>query len=84
MPGDPIAALFARFRGKLKPEAMEALKQSLGLSDAPLWEQYAQYLGQLARGEFGVSIAFHPTPVVDVMSTGFVWTLGPAGVSVDL
>ena len=36
MPGDPIAALFARFRGKLKPEAMEALKQSLGLSDAPL------------------------------------------------
>ena len=49
MPGDPIAALFARFRGKLKPEAMEALKQSLGLSDAPLLEQYVQYLGQLAR-----------------------------------
>ena len=82
MPGDPIAALFARFRGKLKPEAMEALKQSLGLSDAPLLEQYVQYLGQLIRGEFGVSIAFHPTPVVEVMSTGFVWTLGLAGVSV--
>lgn len=82
MPGDPAAALFARFRGKLKPEAMEALRASLGLGDAPLWEQYVGYLGQLVRGDFGVSIAFHPTPVSEVIATGFAWTIGLSGVAV--
>ena len=80
MPGDPASALFARFKGKLKPEAMEALKQSLGLTDDPLWTQYIDYLNMLSQGEFGVSIAYHPTPVVDVMSTGFIWTIGLSGV----
>ena len=82
MPGDPASALFARFKGKLKPEAMDALKQSLGLTDEPLWAQYLDYLGMLSRGEFGVSIAYHPTPVLDVMSTGFIWTIGLSGVAV--
>ena len=84
MPGDPVAALFARFKGKLRPEAMEALKKTLGLSDEPLWSQYLDYLQQLFAGDFGISIAFHPTPVVEVMSAGFVWTLGLSGVSVIL
>ena len=52
MPGDPASALFARFKGKLKPEAMAALKQSLGLTNDPLWTQYFDYLGMLSRGEF--------------------------------
>ena len=82
MPGDPASALFARFRGKLKPEAMEALKQSLGLTDASIWSQYLDYWSQLLRGDFGVSIAYHPTPVADVMATGFLWTLGLSGVAV--
>ena len=82
MPGDPASALFARFQGKLKPEALDALKKSLGLSDAPLIEQYVDYWQQLFSGQFGVSIAFHPTPVIDVMSTGFVWTLGLCGIAV--
>ena len=82
MPGDPASALFARFKGKLKPEAMEALKQSLGLNDDPLWMQYIDYLGQIASGNFGLSIAFHPEPVAGVISTGFIWTIGLCGVAV--
>ena len=55
MPGDPATVMFARLQGKLKPEALEALKESLGFSDASLWEQYVQYLSALSRGDLGVS-----------------------------
>ncbi|MCC7144004.1 MAG: ABC transporter permease, partial [Candidatus Eisenbacteria bacterium] len=30
MPGDPATALFARFRGRLGPEALEALRETFG------------------------------------------------------
>ena len=40
MPGDPAAIIFARFRGKLKPEAMNALRETFGLTDEPLLGQY--------------------------------------------
>ena len=30
MPGDPVSIMFARFKGKLKPESIEALKQTIG------------------------------------------------------
>jgi hypothetical protein len=29
--------MFARFKGKLEPEALEVMKEGFGLSDAPLW-----------------------------------------------
>ena len=61
---------------------MEALKQSLALNDDPLWMQYIDYLGQIASGNFGLSIAFHPEPVAGVISTGFIWTIGLCGVAV--
>ena len=48
MPGDPAIALFARFRGRLGPEAMQALRETFGLTDAPLWSQYLTYLGHVA------------------------------------
>ena len=35
MPSDPATVLFARFQGRLKPEALEALKQTFGINDAP-------------------------------------------------
>lgn len=81
MPGDPASTLFARFKGRLKPEAMEALKESLGLTDAPLWEQYFSYWAQLLSGDFGISIMYHPKPVVEVMSIGYAWTLGLGGMA---
>ena len=40
MPGDPASIIFARFRGKLKPETIEAMRQSFGLTDDPLIIQY--------------------------------------------
>ena len=82
MPGDPATALFARFRGRMSPEALEALRQTFGLTRAPLLEQYATYLAHVFRGDFGVSVAYFPSPVSEVIGTGLVWTLFLAGTAV--
>ena len=57
MPGDPVSRMVARLQGQLRPDQIEALKESFGLSDAPLWEQYLRYLGQLFTGNLGFSIS---------------------------
>ena len=82
MPGDPATALFARFRGRLAPEAMSALRETFGLTDAPLMSQYVTYLGHVLRGDFGVSVAYFPSPVSQVIGTGLVWTIFLAGTAV--
>lgn len=81
-PGDPASTVFARFQGQVTPEALEALKKTFGFTNAPLYQQYLTYLNQLVHGELGLSIAFFPSPVVDVIATGFKWTLLLAGSAV--
>ena len=44
MPGDPASIIFARFKGKLKPEAIDAMRESFGLTNDPIIAQYASYL----------------------------------------
>jgi peptide/nickel transport system permease protein len=82
MPGDPAAALFARFRGRLDPEAIQALRETFGLTEAPLISQYFTYLGHVLKGDFGISVAYFPSPVIDVIATGLVWTIFLAGTAV--
>ena len=75
MPGDPAAAIFARFRGQLQPEQIQAMREAYGLTDAPLYVQYVQYVGSMLRGNLGISISAFPSPVTAVISTGLLWTL---------
>jgi len=82
MPGDPATALFARFRGRLAPEAMEGLREAFGLTDAPLLQQYLTYLGHVLRGDLGVSVAYFPARVSDVIGTGLMWSVALAGSAV--
>ncbi|MEZ4374016.1 MAG: ABC transporter permease [Polyangiaceae bacterium] len=84
MPGDPASAMFARFKGQLKPEAMDALRQAFGFSDAPLHQQYLSYLGHVLRGDLGISISHFPASVNTVIGGALFWTLLLAGVSVVL
>lgn len=81
-PGDPAAAMQQKFQGKLEPEAVLALTKAFGLSDAPLHIQYVEYLGNLSRGDLGISITYFPTPVSEVLSTALLWTMFLAGLSV--
>lgn len=82
MPGDPASTMFARFQGQLQPEAMDALREAFGFTDGSLIQQFGSYVAHVARGDLGLSIAYYPSPVVDVLRTGVGWTVGLAGVAV--
>jgi peptide/nickel transport system permease protein len=84
MPGNPATAMFARFRGKMKPEAMEALRAALGFNEGTTFTQYLGYLGHLLRGDLGISISQFPASVGSVISGALVWTLFLTGLSLGI
>jgi len=79
MPGDPATTLLSRLRGKLSPAALAGLREALGLADGSLWHQYAIYWRHLVHGDLGLSVAYYPVPVSEVIGTGLVWTAGLVG-----
>ncbi len=52
LPGSPVEMMLG---AKPTLEQIEAAKQALGLN-RPLWEQFFLYLGDILRGDFGVSL----------------------------
>jgi peptide/nickel transport system permease protein len=84
MPGDPVAIIVGRLQGHATPRVIAALRVQFGGSDAPLWQQYGDYLAQLAHGDLGVSLAYFPAPVTEVIGTGLRWTLILMGCAVVL
>jgi peptide/nickel transport system permease protein len=81
-PGDPASAMFARFEGRVQPEALVALRAAFGFTEAPWYSQYFTYLKHLVTGDLGLSYAYYPSRVSEVIGTGLVWTLGLAGFAV--
>src|SRR5690606_24860924 len=81
-PGDPASALQQKFQGKLEPAALEAMKKAFGITDDPMYVQYIAYIKDLARGDLGISVAYFPAPVTEVIGTALLWTLFLAGLSV--
>lgn len=82
LPGDPVDILLGKLAvaGPVQPETREALQLLFGSDDSiPVWQQYLDYLGCIARGEFGVSVTYFPTPVVDVIADALPWTLALVG-----
>jgi peptide/nickel transport system permease protein len=75
MPGDPVTSLIARMRGRLNPNEIEAIRQAYGFTNAPLWQQYLEYLSHALRGDFGISISAYPAKVTSVIATGMSWTI---------
>lgn len=57
LPGSPYAN-----QEKLSPEQREILDKQAGL-DKPVIEQYALYIGNVAKGDFGTSFQFKNQPV---------------------
>ncbi|NER83758.1 MAG: ABC transporter permease, partial [Leptolyngbya sp. SIO1D8] len=64
LPGDP-AAFFAG--SAATPEAIEEVRVNLGL-DKSLFEQFFLYLGDLVRGDLGMSLTTGQTVVYDLMT----------------
>ena len=64
-PGGP----FDRERAPASPEIERQLKSKYHL-DEPLWKQYGRYLGDLAHGDFGVSLKYRDHTVNDIIAQG--------------
>ncbi|HXI73777.1 MAG TPA: ABC transporter permease [Verrucomicrobiae bacterium] len=64
-PGGP----FDRERAPASPEIERNQKAKYHL-DEPLWKQYARYLGDLAHGDFGVSLKYRNHTVNDIIAQG--------------
>src|SRR5690606_10320862 len=58
----------------VSPAVLESLSARYNL-DAPLWQQYTDYLGNLMRGDFGASCRFASRSVNDIIAAGFPVTL---------
>jgi peptide/nickel transport system permease protein len=80
MPGDPVQSLITRAGGQLDTNAMKSLYILFGLDkQTPFLQQYVEYLGQILRGDLGLSFTFFPTPVSSVISDSLPWTLALVG-----
>jgi peptide/nickel transport system permease protein len=69
-PGDPISAALG---GHAPQSQIDEIKAQLGY-DEPIWKQYFQYLGQIARGNLGTTITDR-RPVTDVVRENGAATL---------
>jgi peptide/nickel transport system permease protein len=79
LPGNPLALLAGVDVGMLRPEDREALMARVGL-DRPLYEQYFNYLGDLARGDLGYSYR-QKRPITAMIGERLPWSILLAGSS---
>ncbi len=81
MPGNPVQAVFARFRGQVPPAATASFAKLFGLNHSSLWSQYVTYLSQLAHGNLGISFSYFPSTTLQVIMTSLPWTATLIGVA---
>ena len=84
MPGNPVDMMLTKLaqRGPVSPEAKEAIELLLGTnSEAPLPVQYLEYLGKIFSLDLGVSVAYFPASVADVIGQTLPWTIGLIGIA---
>ncbi|NMM93715.1 ABC transporter permease [Bifidobacterium oedipodis] len=82
MPGNPVDSLIDRLAskgGSIAPETREAIQSMLGSSDAPLIEQYFEYIKNIFTGNWGVSVTYFPTQVTECIATALPWTVALVG-----
>ena len=87
LPGDPVDIVLNRLasKGTVQPETRAAIESMLGQSDGqPLWEQYITYVKNIFTGNWGTSVAFFPTPVLDVIKNALPWTICLVGITTIL
>jgi peptide/nickel transport system permease protein len=87
MPGSPVDGLLARMSPAQlasNPTAVDNLRDSLGFQKEPLLQGYATYLGQLARGDLGISTSNFPSPVTEVIGRTLPYSIFLVGASVVL
>lgn len=87
-PGNPIGAITSRMSsasaGIENGQAMfEAYRKRFGL-DEPIYVQYAKYMWNTARLDFGHSLSAYPAEVWEIIRPAVGWSIGLIGISVLL
>jgi peptide/nickel transport system permease protein len=77
IPGDPVQLILARQSqyGAVPEGREEALARMLGLGTGNILQQYLDYLLQLVRFDFGLSVTYFPAPVTEVLNEAVPWTI---------
>ncbi len=80
VPGDPLGALLSNIAaagggGSSSQALQEEYRERFGL-DKSVGEQYLVYLGDLAQGDLGYSIANFPSRVSTLLGNAIPWTIG--------
>jgi peptide/nickel transport system permease protein len=83
IPGDPVQLILARQSqyGQIPEGREEALADMLGLGTGNILQQYGDYLLQLLRFDFGLSVTYFPAPVTEVMNEAVPWTIVLVGIA---
>jgi peptide/nickel transport system permease protein len=84
MPGSPILDMMAKYHGRVSPKALQAIEVAFGVDTrTSLIVQYFRYLGDMATGNFGMSLT-QTEPVSTVIRGAVWWTVGLIGVTTVL
>ncbi|MEO3751993.1 ABC transporter permease [Streptomyces sp. B6B3] len=85
MPGNPVDTLLAKLQqrgGSVDPAVRRSYELLLGTDTGePLWDQYVSYLGNILRGDLGVSVSAFPEDVTYVISQALPWTITLVGIA---
>ncbi len=85
MPGNPVDTLLAKLQqrgGAVDPSARRSYELLLGTDTGePLWRQYTSYLGNVLRGDLGVSVSAFPAEVTEVIGQSLPWTVVLVGIA---
>ena len=88
LPGNPIEQYINRLIETQGMDYENARSQAAALFaidlNAPLWQQYFDYIWNLSRGNLGVSITSPGTPVSALIARFLPWTLFSVGVGLIL
>jgi peptide/nickel transport system permease protein len=88
IPGGPVEAYIANLVTQYNVARDDAVRQASALFsldlDAPVYEQYVEYLANLARGNLGESLITRGVPVSEIILRYLPWTLFSVGVALIL
>lgn len=88
LPGNPVEQYIARLIETQGMDYENARSQAAALFaidlDAPLWQQYLDYLNNLLHGDLGVSLTSPGTTVSSIIARFLPWTLFSVGIGLIL
>jgi len=88
LPGNPVEQYIARLIETQGMDYENARSQAAALFaidlDAPLWQQYLNYLNNLLHGDLGVSLTSPGTSVSSIIARFLPWTLFSVGIGLIL